>query len=156
MRYIQTCDSPLGQILLASDGEALTGLWLEGQPRRGLSADAEERALPIFDRTRVWLSDYFDGGRPSAPPIHMIGTEFEKKVWSLLLQIPYGETVTYGALARRLGPTMSAQAVGGAVGRNKLSLIIPCHRVIGTDGKLIGYTGGLEKKQFLLTLEGAL
>ena len=158
-RYI----SPLGGITLGSDGEALTGLWFEGQKRFGttLGEDAAEAALPVFADAKRWLDRYFSGKRPDfTPALFLRGTPFQLRVWALLLQIPYGETVTYGALAADLAaerglPAMSAQAVGGAVGRNPVSLIVPCHRVVGANGAMIGYAGGIEKKIALLRLERA-
>lgn len=153
--------SPLGGITLASDGDALTGLWFEGQKyyAETLNSNHAERALPVFEDAVRWLDLYFGGEEPGfIPKLNMRTTAFRKTVWSVLLTIPYGETRTYGQVAeetaRRLGfARMSAQAVGGAVGHNAISLIIPCHRVIGTDGGLTGYAGGLEKKAYLLRME---
>ncbi|MCR5136830.1 MAG: methylated-DNA--[protein]-cysteine S-methyltransferase [Oscillospiraceae bacterium] len=153
--------SPLGDITLASDGDALTGLWFEGQKyyAETLNSDHAERALPVFEEALRWLDLYFGGEKPGfIPKLNMRTTAFRKTVWSVLLTIPYGETRTYKQVAeetaRRLGlARMSAQAVGGAVGHNAISLIIPCHRVIGTDGGLTGYAGGLEKKAYLLRME---
>ncbi len=155
--------SPLGDMLLACDRTGLTGVWFAGQRYfgRGLPENAEEKATPVLEETKEWLSEYFAGGRPSfTPPLNLSGTPFQTEVWGLLREIPYGETVTYGELARRLGlrrgiPHMSARAVGGAVGRNPVSVIVPCHRVIGADGSLTGYAGGEERKRALLVLEGA-
>ena len=156
--YISTADTPLGPVLLASDGEALTGLWFLGQRYEGagLSPEAEERELPVFADTRRWLALYFAGREPDfCPPLAPRGTAFQQRVWALLRQIPRGQTRTYGDLARELG-CASARAVGQAVGRNPVSLLIPCHRVLGADGSLTGYAGGLENKKRLLRLEGAL
>ena len=154
--------SPLGEILLAADEMGLTGLWFEGEKFYALSLDPEheERETPIFAITRRWLDIYFSGHEPDfMPPLHPIGSDFRQEVWALLLQIPYGQTTTYGALAARLAAKhgtarLSAQAVGGAVGHNPISLIIPCHRVVGASGSLIGYAGGVERKIQLLKLEG--
>ena len=162
MEYIHPYTSPLGGITLASDGEALTGLWFDGQKYFAdtLAAEYEERALPIFDETARWLDLYFSGRRPDfTPPLRMKTTAFRRGVWEILLTIPYGETRTYGEIAARLAaerglPRMSARAVGAAVGRNAISLLIPCHRVVGADGSLTGYAGGIEKKRRLLELEG--
>lgn len=152
-------DSPLGRITLACDGDALTGLWFDGQkffPDRPVY-DAEE--LPVFAETDRWLDIYFSGRDPGfIPQIHMRGTPFRKAAWEALLKIPYGRTATYGEIADRVAermglPRMSAQAVGGAVGHNAISLIIPCHRVIGKDGSLTGYAGGTELKGRLLKME---
>ena len=163
MDYTYRYDSPLGGILLASDGEALTGLWFEGQRyfAAGLKENTEERFLPVFEQTTEWLDAYFDGRDPVlSPPLSFVGTDFRKAVWETLLTVPYGETATYGqiaaAVAERTGrPRTSARAVGGAAARNPISLIIPCHRVLGADGSLTGYAGGTERKRRLLELEGA-
>ena len=161
MEYTHRCDSPLGGITLVSDGEALTGLRFDGQkhvpalPQGG----REEKELPVFAQTERWLDAYFAGARPGFTPLlHLRASAFRVAVWEALLAIPYGRTTTYGAIAdtvaARLGlPRMSARAVGGAVGRNPIALIIPCHRVVGADGSLTGYAGGIERKRSLLTLE---
>lgn len=162
MQYIYHYKSPLGGITMASDGTALTGLWFDGQKyfAEGIKPDAEEKKLPIFDEAMRWLDIYFSGRRPDfTPPLNLEGTAFRKEVWQLLLQIPYGQTTTYGELAAQLAAhnglkRMSAQAVGGAVGHNPISIIVPCHRVVGTGGSLTGYVGGLAKKLALLKLEG--
>lgn len=153
--------SPLGEILLAADERGLTGLWLEGQKSdpAGLPAAHEERRTPILAEAARWLDVYFSGQEPDfLPPLHPHGSEFQLAVWELLLQIPYGQTTTYGAIARQLAagqglPSVSAQAVGGAVGHNRISILIPCHRVVGTGGSLTGYAGGIDKKIQLLTWE---
>lgn len=150
--------SPLGGILLAWDGAAITGLWFEGQRRfaRGLDDVHEERGLPVFRETVRWLDAYFGGQQPDfTPPLNARGTAFEKAVWMVLLKIPYGHTATYGDIARALGLSAgAARAVGGAVGRNPVSILIPCHRIVGAGGRLTGYAGGLERKRALLALEG--
>lgn len=161
MEYTYHYTSPLGEITLACDGERLTGLWFENQKyfARTLENEHEEKHLPIFEETCRWLDLYFNGKIPDfTPPLCLKGTPFRRSVWEILLTIPYGETMTYGKIAeiialRKEIPHMSAQAVGGAVGHNPISLIIPCHRVIGTDGSLAGYAGGLERKRWLLTFE---
>ena len=148
--------SPLGGITLAGDGEALVGLWFDGQKHfaAGLNGLTENEALPVFAQARRWLDAYFSGEAPDhTPPLRPRGTPFQLAVWRLLTEIPYGQTVTYGALAARLHRPGAAQAVGGAVGRNPLSLMIPCHRVVAADGGLTGYAGGLERKRWLLALE---
>ena len=163
MEYTQRYASPLGGITLASDGDCLKGLWFDGQTRfaEGLDPEHAERELPVFDLAVRWLDTYFSGREPDfIPPLRLNGTPFRQTVWKLLLTIPYGRTVTYGEIAAeaagRLGlPRMSAQAVGGAVGHNPISLIIPCHRVMGSNGSLTGYAGGVERKARLLELEGA-
>lgn len=160
-----TCPSPIGELTLACDGDMLTGLWLAGQKyfAQTLPEDAADcGAAPVLDAARDWLARYFAGARPAADelPLRPAGTPFQQTVWRLLLDIPYGETESYGALSRRvaaaLGRTaMSARAIGAAVGRNPISIIIPCHRVVGADGCLTGYAGGLAAKRFLLAHEGA-
>lgn len=153
--------SPLGAITMASDGTALTGLWFDGQKYfgAGLGDDAKQKELPLFQQAQRWLDTYFQGHNPSfLPPLAPKGTAFQKDVWALLQTIPYGQTVTYKELAALLAQkrglfSMSAQAIGGAVGHNPISLFIPCHRVIGTNGSLTGYAGGLERKRQLLLLE---
>ncbi len=150
--------SPLGSILMASDGEALTGLWFEGQKRfaRGLGSARAKADLPVFDAAARWLDAYFGGAQPDfTPPVHARGTAFERAVWAELTKIPYGQTATYGDVARRLGLSPgAARAVGGAAGRNPVSLIVPCHRVVGENG-LGGYAAGLARKRYLLALEGS-
>lgn len=149
-------DSPLGGITLASDGQALTGLWFDGQKHFGNTIGTQAALpaeLPIFDEARRWLDIYFSGCKPDfMPPLLLRGTSFQQRVWEALLTIPYGHTVTYGELAHQLG-CRSAQAVGGAVGRNPISIIVPCHRIVGANGSLTGYAGGLDRKRALLQLE---
>ena len=158
MDCITHYDSPLGRVTLASDGQALVGLWFEGQARfaEGLSPDAVEAPLPIFDEARRWLDIYFAGRTPDfTPPLDPRGTDFQRRVWAQLSEIGYGQSLTYGDLAARLGLSpAAARAVGGAVARNPISLIIPCHRVLGAHRRLTGYAGGLERKKRLLELEG--
>ena len=161
MDFTHRFNSPLGGITLASDGEALTGLWFDGQKyfAASLEKEHEEKSLPVFDLADEWLDLYFSGSDPGfLPPLLMRTTEFRKTVWEILLTIPYGKTMTYGEIADRIAAgrglsRMSAQAVGGAVAHNAISLMIPCHRVVGADGSLTGYAGGLEKKIRLLELE---
>ena len=155
MTMIWHYDSPLGGITLAGEGEALTGLWIDGPTHFAstLGAQSEERWLPVFDDACHWLDVYFAGDKPDlTPKLDLRGTPFQRTVWQALLTIPYGETITYGELAGRIS-CPSARAVGGAVGRNPVSLIVPCHRVIGAGGALTGYAGGLELKKRLLQLE---
>lgn len=159
--YTLHYDSPLGGILLAADAVGLTGLWFDGEKYFADTLDPEHKAqeTPILREAKRWLDVYFHGQEPDfTPPLHPIGSPFRQEVWALLLQIPYGQTTTYGALAKQLAAMhglsrMSAQAVGGAVGHNEISIIIPCHRVVGTNGSLTGYAGGIDKKAKLLTLE---
>ena len=148
-------ESPLGGITLAGEGDALTGLWIDGQAHFGstVGAQPEKRRLPVFDDACRWLDVYFSGRIPDfTPKLNLCGTPFQRTVWQALLAIPYGETITYGELAGRIS-CPSARAVGGAVGRNPVSLIVPCHRVIGAGGSLTGYAGGLQLKKELLQLE---
>ena len=196
-------NSPIGGITLASDGEALIGLWFDGQKyfadalegdyryceekdceekdceekdreekdceekdceeKDCEEKDYEEKDLPVFRMTDRWLDIYFDGKAPDfTPPLRMKTTDFRREVWEILLTIPYGQTMSYGEIAKQIGEKRllssktSARAVGGAVGHNSISLIIPCHRVIGADGSLTGYAGGLDKKIWLLKHEGIL
>ena len=161
--YTSVYSSELGDILLAADEIGLTGLWFFGQSYFADTLPAEQIAqeTPILAQAREWLDEYFSGKKPDfTPTLHPIGSPFRQAVWKLLLQIPYGQTTTYGEIARQLEklqnrPHMSAQAVGGAVGHNGISIIIPCHRVVGTKGSLTGYAGGLDKKMALLELEHA-
>ena len=161
MTFIQHYNSPLGGILLAADETGLTGLWFEGQKyfARSLPAGYTEQNTPALSEAKRWLEVYFTGKKPDfMPPLHIVGSAFRRAVWEILLQIPYGKTTTYGEIARQLAkkqklPRMSAQAVGGAVGHNEISIIIPCHRVVGTNGSLTGYAGGIDKKIKLLELE---
>ena len=163
MQYISHYASPLGSILLAADEVGLLGLWFEGQKYFGRCLDKtqEEKEIPLFATVKHWLNIYFSGQEPSfTVPLHFIGSAFQKEVWALLCAIPYGQTTTYGAIAKQLAqkrglPHISAQAVGGAVGHNEISVIVPCHRVVGADGSLTGYAGGLDKKTALLRLEKA-
>ncbi len=155
--------SPLGRILLAADDIGLTGLWFEEQKYFAsvLGESCRDNAFPVLNTAKAWLDIYFSGSEPGfMPPLHFIGTDFQVEVWNILCSIPYGKTVTYGDIAAQLAQArgikkMSARAVGGAVGRNNISVIVPCHRVVGRRG-LTGYAGGVEKKAALLRLEGAL
>lgn len=164
MVYTYHYTFPLGIITLASDGKSLTGLWFDEQkyfPHK-LISESIESELPIFKQTVKWLDIYFSGRNPvSTPPISFNTTPFRKAVYDILLTIPYGQTMTYGEIANIIAKQkgierMSAQAVGGAVGHNPVSIIIPCHRVVGADGSLTGYAGGLDRKIELLKLEKAL
>ena len=151
-------DSPLGRITLCSDGTVLSAVVFEGQrhAETHISKDSVPGSCPVLEQTKVWLTLYFSGQIPDyLPPMKPIGTPFQQRVWKQLLEIPYGETITYGDLAKKLG-CKSAQAVGGAVGRNPISILVPCHRVVGADSSLTGYAGGIEKKKILLCLEHSL
>jgi len=164
MTYTQWYASPLGRILLAADSTALTGLWFDGEKyfARYLEKRHEEKETALLQKTKRWLDIYFNGMEPDfSVPVYFNGTDFQNEVWKILCTIPYGQTLTYGEIAKRIAakrgiPRMSAQAVGGAVGHNEISIIVPCHRVIGSDGKLTGYGGGLDKKTYLLELEQGL
>lgn len=157
MEYAYRYTSPLGEIFLTSDGTSLTGLRFDGP-----TAPEEQHPLcplPIFESAVRWLDLYFSGREPDyTPALELSGTPFQKAVWALLLTVPYGQTTTYGELAKRLAegrgvPRMAARAVGGAVGCNPVALMVPCHRVIGADGSLTGYAYGADRKRFLLDLE---
>ena len=161
MLYTTTYHSPLGKMLIAGDDVGLTGLWFEGQKNyaKGLSIDCKERDIAVFHLAKRWLDIYFSGKEPDfMPPLHMVGTPFELGVWQMLGKIPYGKTITYGQIAKEIAKQqglmrMSSQAVGGAVGRNKISIMVPCHRVVGAKGNLTGYAGGLDRKAKLLKME---
>ena len=141
-------ESPIGMMTLVSDGGVLTGLRFGTQ-------ESSSANLPLFDEVRRWMDIYFSGREPGfTPPLALLGTEFQKRVWQVLLAIPYGQTVSYGDIAQRIG-CRSAQAIGGAVHRHPIAIIVPCHRVIGADGSLTGYASGLERKRYLLELESA-
>ena len=163
MVSIQQYQSPLGGILLAADEVGLVGLWFEGQKyfANTLPVGHCAQTTPILAEAKRWLDIYFAGKEPDfTPPLHLIGSDFRQAVWNILLSIPYGRTMTYGQIAKQLAKNtgidkMSAQAVGGAVGHNPISIIVPCHRVVGTNGSLTGYAGGLDKKIALLKLEKA-
>ena len=161
MQYTATYQSPIGRITMASDGQNLSGLWFDGQKYFAdtLSTEHEFKDLPVFEQTKRWLDLYFQGNVPDfTPSLYLKSSPFRLAVWDILKQIPYGKIITYGEIADLIAKkqgvkTMSAQAVGGAVGHNPISIIIPCHRVIGSNGSLTGYAGGLDKKISLLTIE---
>ncbi len=163
MIYTSNYASPLGGILLAADEIGMRGLWFDGQKyfARDLPAERIEQNTPVLMEAERWLDVYFAGKDPDfVPPLHPVGSPFRQAVWEILLQIPYGKTVTYGDISKQLAEKtglerMAAQAVGGAVGHNEISIIIPCHRVVGTNGSLTGYAGGIDKKIRLLELEKA-
>ena len=162
MEYISYYISPLGRMLIAADDEGLTGLWFEGQRYFALHLDEnhEEKETPVLSETKRWLDIYFSGRRPDfTPPLHVTGSDFHRKVSDIMRTIPYGKTMTYGEIASLIAERhgmerMSARAVGGAVGRNEISIIIPCHRVVGSSGSLTGYGGGIWRKVRLLEGEG--
>lgn len=161
MQYINYYSSPLGKITLASNGNELIGLWFEGQKYFGstLNGEYKQKSLPVFEQTAKWLDIYFSGKNPDfTPPLFLSSTSFRNEVWKILLTIPYGKIMTYGEIAKLMAENrgvekMSAQSVGGAVGHNPISIIVPCHRVVGTDGSLTGYAGGVDIKEKLLKFE---
>lgn len=163
MQYINYYSSPLGKITLASNGNELIGLWFEGQKYFGstLNGEYKQKSLPVFEQTAKWLDVYFSGKNPDfTPPLFLSSTSFRNEVWKILLTIPYGKIMTYGEIAKLMAENrgvekMSAQSVGGAVGHNPISIIVPCHRVVGTDGSLTGYAGGVDIKEKLLKFENA-
>ena len=164
MHYVSHYESPLGAMTMASDGEHLTGLWFDGQKydRSTIDGNAELKPhLPVFTQTAQWLDAYFEGTDPGfTPPISVKGSDFKKMVTAIMLSIPFGATSTYARIAaevaRRTGrKQMSAQAVGGAVGRNPIVLIVPCHRVLASDGSLRGYAGGVDRTEWLLKMEAS-
>lgn len=166
MHYTTIYSSPIGEILLACDDNGLIGLWFQDQKYFAVQlpdqyichTSSSDMPFALSEGIR-WLNIYFSGENPDfLPPLHLTGTAFRKEVWNILLTIPYGSTITYGEIASRIArqkniPRMSAQAVGGAVGHNPLSIIVPCHRVVGSDGSLTGYAAGTDKKLALLRLE---
>jgi methylated-DNA-[protein]-cysteine S-methyltransferase len=168
MHYIDTVDSPMGELTIASDGQYLTGLWLVEQKyfmadvihEIDVIQNAQDCELAIFRETRAWLERYFEGKDPGPiPAVKPRGTEFRQRIWELLVEIPYGQLISYGELAQKVAAEkgiakMSSRAVGGAVGHNPISIIIPCHRVVGSNGSLTGYGGGIARKIKLLELEG--
>ena len=161
--YTCTYKSKLGDILLAADAIGLTGLWFEGQKyfAHTLTGEQIPKETPVLAEAKKWLDIYFSGEKPTfTPPLHPAGSTFRQAVWQILSEIPYGQTITYGEIASKIAERenishMSAQAVGGAVGHNEISIIIPCHRVVGTNGSLTGYAGGIDRKISLLKLEHA-
>lgn len=161
MQFTNKYKSPLGEITLASDGKSLTGVWFDGQKYFGytLSPKTEDKQLPIFEKAKEWLDGYFGGSEPKfALPIKIDGSAFRMAVWEILQQIPYGQLTTYGEIAAKIAKKrgvakISAQAVGGAVGHNPVSIVVPCHRVVGTNGSLTGFGGGIHRKIELLKLE---
>lgn len=166
MVYIAKYKAPIANITLAEENNALIGLWMEGQkyyPASLIERAERKETSPLLIKTKKWLDEYFAGGKPliSELPLAPAGSEFRQSVWKILCEIPYGEVITYGDIAKKAAAgsgleKMSAQAVGGAVGHNPISIIIPCHRVIGADGSLTGYAGGMDKKRWLLEREGVV
>jgi len=165
MYYKASYSSPVGMLMLASDDKNLVGLWLEGQKYHGGTIKEEmvkKEDLPVLTAAKKWLDKYFSGDKPPIKdlPLAPIGGDFRRAVWDILCEIPYGEYITYGDIAKKMAvragkESMSSQAVGGAVGHNPISIIIPCHRVVGANGSLTGFAGGIDKKIKLLKHEGA-
>lgn len=165
MYYSTHYHSPLGSLMLASDGDNLIGLWIEGQKyfaAKVAEEISEKDDLPVFSDVKTWLNQYFAGEKPAISdlPLAPVGGAFRQSVWDILCEIPYSEVITYGEIARRMAvrmnrKSMSSQAIGGAVGHNPISIIIPCHRVVGANGSLTGYAGGIDNKIKLLGHEGA-
>lgn len=161
MQYISHYNSPLGEMLLVADEIGLVGVWFDKQKyfARTLKDEYIEKEIEVLSLAKKWLDIYFSGKEPKIElPLHLIGSEFQKEVWNILLDIPYGKSMSYGDIAKIIAKKrglkrMSAQAVGGAVGRNNLTIIVPCHRVLGSDGSLTGYASGIDKKIKLLELE---
>lgn len=161
MIYVSYYKSPIGDITMASDSDGLCGLWFDGQKyfASTVKGETEERELPVFEQTKKWLDIYFSGKEPDfMPKLVLNGSEFRRSVWNILLTISYGSVMTYGEIAKIIAQKngvakMSAQAVGGAVGHNPVSIIVPCHRVVGTNGNLTGYAGGIDKKISLFKIE---
>lgn len=163
MHYTSTYQSPVGEMLLAADDIGIVGIWFRNKKyyARCLDKDNKPKETSVIKELKHWLDIYFQGKEPDfEPPIHMIGTPFQIEVWNLLCEIPYGTTTTYNEIAKKIAKNrglerMSAQAVGTAVGKNSIKLIVPCHRVMGTNNSLAGYAGGIDKKITFLKLEGA-
>lgn len=161
MQYTSIHKTPFGEVLLTADDVGLTGLWIRDSRyyASNLKSQHTEKELPVFKSAKKWLDIYFSGNKPDfTPTIHLIGSPFQLSVWKILQEIPYGKTTTYGKIAKTIAEErgikrMAAQAVGGAVGGNPVSIIVPCHRVIGSDGSLVGYGGGMDKKIMLLKIE---
>lgn len=156
MNYYAHYSSPIGSLTLTSTETALTGLWMESQKNFPSVLGLQSDGLPVLRQAECWLDRYFSGEKPDPAeiPVALTGTAFQNRVWHILMSIPYGSTLTYGQIAAQISPKMSAQAVGNTVGRNPVSIIIPCHRVLGSGGQLTGYAGGLHRKEWLLRHEG--
>lgn len=151
--------SPIGELLLVADESALTGVYFTGRnhiPGTQKYWKTNEQH-PILKQAATQLRDYFDGKLTEFDlPLRLTGTSFQERIWKEIATIPFGKTVTYGELAKRVGSPSAIRAVGAGTGRNPVSIIVPCHRVVGKDSSLTGYAGGLERKQHLLKLENAL
>lgn len=152
--YYSEIESPVGRLVVQGDGEFLTGLYLP-QHKGWSGVEAEwQRASAPFQAVREQLTEYFAGERQEFDvPMKLAGTPFQQQVWKALTQIPFGSTISYAELSNRIGKPTATRAVGHANGRNPISIIVPCHRVIGANGKLTGYGGGIENKEWLLDWE---
>lgn len=163
MHYTSLYQSPVGEMLIAADDIGVVGIWFRNEKYFAYCLDKENepRETSVINESKRWLDVYFQGREPDfCPPLYMIGTDFQIEVWNILREIPYGSTTTYNEIAKRIATNrglerMSAQAVGTAVGKNNINLIVPCHRVVGTNNSLSGYAGGIDKKIRFLKLEGA-
>lgn len=161
---LRRVESPLGRVLLVAAGGRLRGLYFEGQRdepdpgRLPCSAECVRRDdATLLARASEQLHEYFEGRRRRFElPLDLVGTPFQREVWQALLEIPSGATRAYGEIAARIGRPSAVRAVGGAIGRNPVSIVVPCHRVIGSDGSLTGFGGGLPRKRALLGIEGVL
>lgn len=154
--FYKTTRTPVGELkLVASDCGLAAILWENDDPKRvRLGELREDRRHPVLLAAEQQLKDYFGGKlKKFSVPLDFAGTDFQKKVWAALLAIPFGETRSYAQIARQIGRPKAVRAVGAANGRNPISIIAPCHRVIGANGKLTGFAGGLETKATLLQLE---
>jgi len=161
LRYLRH-DGPIGPLLLAASEKGLCALYMSRQ--RHVPDEPESNWVPvsradvaelsILERAREQLDQYFAGTRLNFDlPLDLVGTDFQRNVWKGLCAIGFGETISYGELARRIGNPKAVRAVGLANGRNPVSIVVPCHRVIGADGSMTGYGGGIDRKRFLLALE---
>ena len=157
--YTTVIDSPLGAVRLAATDSGLAGAWFDAQRHSPDTTGWQtDDTHPVLRAAAAQLADYFAGRRTRFELALDLshGTAFQQAVWQALMAIPTGQTTSYGRLSADIGKPLAVRAVGAAVGRNPISVIVPCHRVVGTDGALTGYAGGIERKSALLTLEGAL
>jgi methylated-DNA-[protein]-cysteine S-methyltransferase len=156
-RSFTTIESPVGRLTMTAREGVLDGLSMDGQRHAPAADPAMVRDAGPFTGLIMQLEDYFAGRAVEFDiPLSLAGTEFQRRVWTALREIPHGETISYGELARRLGMPGASRAVGLANGRNPIAIVIPCHRVIGADGSLTGYGGGLERKAWLLRHEAGV
>jgi len=154
--YYKEIDSPVGKLKLVASAKGLVAvLWHNDRPKRvPLGEMVEEPGQKVLVETEKQLTEYFAGERREFElPLDMRGTQFQKDVWDALVGIPFGETRSYGDLARQLGNPAASRAVGAANGKNPISIVVPCHRVIGSSGKLTGFAGGMDIKAHLLAME---